>query len=121
MYVCDRCGKGLLVGMNVSHSHRRTKKRSRPNLHKTTLTIRGRRQSMRLCTKCLRLTKKEATIVQEKSVAGEVQTSNKIEKTGTLSEAIQKAASKKTEEGKAETLHSKPSVTKESKKKTVKV
>ena len=121
MYVCDRCGKGLQVGMNVSHSHRRTKKRSRPNLHKTTLTIGGRRQSMKLCTKCLRLAKKEATIVPKESVAGEVQTSTKIEKTGTLSEAIQKATSKKIEKGKTETLHSKPSVTKESKKETVKV
>ncbi len=31
--VCQVTGKGPLVGMNVSHSHIRTKKRSLPNLH----------------------------------------------------------------------------------------
>ena len=31
--VCQVTGKRPLVGMNVSHSHIRTKKRSRPNLH----------------------------------------------------------------------------------------
>ncbi|NVB40581.1 50S ribosomal protein L28 [Pseudenhygromyxa sp. WMMC2535] len=31
--VCQVTGKRPLVGMNVSHSHIRTKKRSLPNLH----------------------------------------------------------------------------------------
>lgn len=31
--VCMITGKKPLVGMNVSHSHIRTKKRSNPNLH----------------------------------------------------------------------------------------
>lgn len=31
--VCQVTGKRPLVGMNVSHSHIRTKKRSAPNLH----------------------------------------------------------------------------------------
>jgi large subunit ribosomal protein L28 len=30
---CQVTGKGPLSGMNVSHSHTRTKKRSLPNLH----------------------------------------------------------------------------------------
>jgi hypothetical protein len=61
---------------------------------------------MKLCTKCLRLTKKEATIKPKGSIVEEVkevQTPTKTEKTGTLSEAIQKSASKKIEKDRAET------------------
>lgn len=55
MYICDRCQKGLQVGMNVSHSHRRTKKRSLPNLHVLTVRVDGKNKTMRLCTKCSRV------------------------------------------------------------------
>jgi large subunit ribosomal protein L28 len=55
MYLCDRCQKGLQVGMNVSHSHRRTKKHALPNLHVITLKVDGRNRTMRLCTKCTRI------------------------------------------------------------------
>lgn len=58
MYVCDRCQKGLQVGMNVSHAHNRTKKRSLPNLHVVTVKIDGKNNSMRLCTKCTRIVRK---------------------------------------------------------------
>src|SRR3989344_2752647 len=101
MYSCDRCGKGAQVGMNVSHSHRRTKNRSMPNIHKVTLTIGGRRESLSLCTKCLRVVKKTAVVkprekveVQIKEVK-EPQAVTKVEKTGTLSEAIEKSTDKK--------------------------
>lgn len=96
MYACDRCGKSSQVGMNVSHSHRRTKKRSLPNLHKTTLIIGGKRQTMRLCTKCIRLAKKEAD--QPFAKKGTSQTpkfETKIKKSGTLSEDIEKAVERK--------------------------
>ena len=100
MYSCDHCGKSAQVGMKVSHSHRRTKKRSMPNLHKTTLFIGGRRQSMSLCTKCLRLEKKKSTLnLKDKLVVGtkessEVKIVAKVEKMGTLSAAIEKSADK---------------------------
>ena len=100
MYSCERCGKSAQVGMKVSHSHRRTKKRSMPNLHKITLSIGGRRQSMSLCTKCLRLEKKKYTLtLKDKLVVGTTESSGvkvtaKVEKTGTLSEAIEKSANK---------------------------
>ena len=58
---CDRCGKGVLVGMNVSHSHVRTKKRSYPNLHTFRLKTGGVTRRLRLCTKCLRIVKKTAS------------------------------------------------------------
>jgi large subunit ribosomal protein L28 len=58
MNKCDRCGKGVQVGMNVSHSHIRTKKRSRPNVHPFRVKEGNVTKRLRLCTKCLRLAKK---------------------------------------------------------------
>lgn len=99
MYACDRCGKSSQVGMNVSHSHRRTKKRSLPNLHKTTLTIGSKRQTMRLCTKCIRLAKKEsAQYFTKKKTTEAFRVETKIKKSGTLSEDIEKAALKEKKE-----------------------
>lgn len=104
MYACDHCGKSSQVGMNVSHSHVRTKKRSKPNLHRTTLVYGGRRQSMRLCTKCLRLAKKKSAVGyngEAKGKAKVIQTSSspqvesvklKKKESHTLSEDIMKAA-----------------------------
>jgi large subunit ribosomal protein L28 len=68
---CDKCGKGLQVGMNVSHSHVRTKKRSYPNLHSFKIKKSGVTRRLHFCTKCLRIVKKETgvskpTIPQEK-------------------------------------------------------
>lgn len=55
---CDICGKGALVGYNVSHANNRTKKKSYPNLQK--VTINGKK--MKVCTRCLRtLRKKQVT------------------------------------------------------------
>lgn len=58
MYICDRCQKGYLVGMNVSHSHRRTKTKNIPNLHVLTVKVDGYSKTMRLCTKCSRIIRK---------------------------------------------------------------
>lgn len=55
MYTCDRCGKGSLSLMNVSHSHRRTQKTSMPNLHRISVTLKGERVALRLCSKCSRI------------------------------------------------------------------
>jgi len=59
MYICDRCQKGLQVGMNVSHAHNRTKKRSLPNLHVITVKVDGKNKTMRLCTKCTRIVRRQ--------------------------------------------------------------
>ncbi|OGY25792.1 MAG: 50S ribosomal protein L28 [Candidatus Woykebacteria bacterium RBG_16_44_10] len=59
MGTCDRCGKGVQVGMNVSHSHVRTKKRSYPNLHSFKIRQGSLSRRLRLCTQCLRIVKKQ--------------------------------------------------------------
>lgn len=71
MYVCDRCQKGLQVGMKVSHSHIRTKKRSLPNLHVITVKVNGKNQTMRLCTKCTRIVREKYPYNQEPVVKSE--------------------------------------------------
>ncbi len=42
---CDICGKGPIVGNNVSHALNRTKKWLRPNLHPTRVLINGQTKS----------------------------------------------------------------------------
>ena len=81
MYICDRCQKGRQVGMNVSHSHRRTKRKTLPNLHVMTVRIDGKNKTMRLCTKCLRLTRiehprvaRETVVEDKKAVTPKVKT-----------------------------------------------
>lgn len=51
---CDVCGKGPLVGMNVSHSHRRTKMRQLPNLQRVKATVNGTPRRLKVCTCCLK-------------------------------------------------------------------
>ena len=54
---CPVTGKGVLVGMNVSHAHNRTKRRFLPNLQPTTLSSErlGRGFRMRLTVKAVRV------------------------------------------------------------------
>ncbi len=52
---CDVCGKGPSTGFNVSHSHRKTKRRWLPNLQNVrVLNTQGEIQRIKVCTKCLK-------------------------------------------------------------------
>ncbi len=51
---CDICGKGPMVGNNVSHANNRTKRRWLPNIQKVRVYKDGRVVRMRVCTKCLK-------------------------------------------------------------------
>ncbi|MBI2287840.1 MAG: 50S ribosomal protein L28, partial [Chloroflexi bacterium] len=51
---CDICGKSPQFGHNVSHSKRRTNRRSEPNTHPATVIINGKPKRLNLCTRCLR-------------------------------------------------------------------
>ncbi len=52
--VCSICGKRPLVGNNVSHSHRKTKKRSLPNLQRVKALVDGKPKYIKVCTKCIK-------------------------------------------------------------------
>lgn len=51
---CDICGKGVVVGMKLSHSHIRTKRTWEPNLQRVRALVDGKPQKIRVCTRCLR-------------------------------------------------------------------
>jgi large subunit ribosomal protein L28 len=54
---CDICGKGPLVGNNVSHAHNRTKARWLPNLQSMRIELDGKPTRVKVCTKCLKANK----------------------------------------------------------------
>ena len=69
MRICDICGKGTITGHNVSHSHRKTKRKWLPNLQYKKILIDGQMIRIRICTRCLRnQTKINST--KKKSVVG---------------------------------------------------
>jgi len=53
-YRCDKCGRGVDYGHNVSHAKNRTRRLRLPNLHRASVLVDGKKVKMRLCTKCLR-------------------------------------------------------------------
>lgn len=52
--VCDVCGKGPGFGHNVSHSHRRTKRRFDPNIQRVHAVVNGTSTRLNACTKCIK-------------------------------------------------------------------
>lgn len=52
--VCDVCGKGPGFGNNISHSHRRTKRRFNPNIQ--TVRTRGGAtpKKLNVCASCIK-------------------------------------------------------------------
>ena len=51
---CEMCGKGPLVGNNVSHANNKTKTRSLPNLRSVRAVVDGSVQHIRICSRCLK-------------------------------------------------------------------
>ena len=52
--VCDICGKKTVAGNTISHSHRKTRRVWKPNLHKVRVIVNDRPVTLKVCTKCLR-------------------------------------------------------------------
>lgn len=51
---CDLCGKGPMVGNNVSHSKVHTRRRFMPNLHRRLVLVHGKEVKALVCTRCIR-------------------------------------------------------------------
>jgi len=51
---CDICGKGPQFGHQISHAHNVTKRRWNPNLQRVKVKIGKRRQTLRVCTRCIK-------------------------------------------------------------------
>lgn len=54
MAKCDVCGKGVVFGINVSHSHIRTNRAWKPNVRKVKAIVDGSPKRVSVCTRCLR-------------------------------------------------------------------
>ncbi len=52
--VCEVCGKHPSFGMNLSHSHRRTKRRWDPNIQRVRAMVNGAPRRLHVCTSCIR-------------------------------------------------------------------
>lgn len=56
---CDICGKGVMFGNTISHSHRVSRRRFHPNVKKVNAVVNGRVKRITVCTKCLKAGKVE--------------------------------------------------------------
>jgi large subunit ribosomal protein L28 len=52
---CEVCGKGVIFGHNVSHSHLKTNRRWLPNLQRVRAVVNGTPKRMRVCASCIKL------------------------------------------------------------------
>ena len=59
---CEVCGKGIAFGMQLSHSHIRTKRIWSPNLQRIKAMVNGRPKRIKVCTRCLKSGKIERAI-----------------------------------------------------------
>jgi large subunit ribosomal protein L28 len=55
--VCDICGKSPGFGNNISHSHRRTRRRWNPNIQRLRVVVNGAPKRVNVCTSCLKANK----------------------------------------------------------------
>jgi large subunit ribosomal protein L28 len=62
MQKCEISGKGKQYGSNVSFSQRHTKKVWKPNLQSKTVTVDGRKVSLKLSTQTIRTLKKKGLL-----------------------------------------------------------
>ncbi|MBQ1956315.1 MAG: 50S ribosomal protein L28 [Clostridia bacterium] len=58
MAKCSICGKGVVFGQNVSHSHRKTNRTWKPNIRKVKMEVNGTAKTVAVCSRCLRTLKK---------------------------------------------------------------
>ena len=57
MAKCEICGKGVVFGIKVSHSHRRSNRTWKPNIRKVKAMIDGTPKTISVCSRCLRSNK----------------------------------------------------------------
>lgn len=54
MAKCDVCGKGVVFGIKVSHSHIRSNRTWKPNVRKVKAIVDGTPKRVNVCARCLR-------------------------------------------------------------------
>jgi large subunit ribosomal protein L28 len=51
---CEICNKGVISGVQYSHSHRQTKRTWAPNIKRVKAIVEGAPRTIHVCTRCLR-------------------------------------------------------------------
>lgn len=51
---CEVCGKGVISGVQFSHSHRQSKRKWAPNIQRIKAVVNGTPKTVHVCTRCLR-------------------------------------------------------------------
>ena len=62
MAKCELCGKSLQIGLNVSHSNRKTNRTWKPNIRKVKVVVDGAHKTMYVCSRCLRSNKVQRAV-----------------------------------------------------------
>lgn len=52
--VCDICGKHPVAGRSISHSHRVSIRKFRPNIQRVTIVENGKKRKANVCSRCLK-------------------------------------------------------------------
>ncbi|MFB0566450.1 MAG: 50S ribosomal protein L28 [Candidatus Aminicenantaceae bacterium] len=52
--VCEFCGKGPRFGHSISHSHKASKKKWKPNLQRVKIQNKKGTRQIWVCTRCIR-------------------------------------------------------------------
>lgn len=60
--VCEVCGKGPVFGQTLSHSHKASKKKWKPNLQRVKAKVSGEVKHIWVCTRCIRSGKVEKAL-----------------------------------------------------------
>ena len=59
---CEICNKGVISGVQYSHSHRQTKRKWAPNIKSVKAIVGGTPRTIHVCTRCLRSGKVQRAI-----------------------------------------------------------
>lgn len=59
---CEVCGKGVVAGVQYSHSHRQSKRKWAPNIQSVRAIVNGSPKKISVCTRCLRSGKVQRAI-----------------------------------------------------------
>ena len=54
MAKCEICGKEMVFGIKVSHSHRRSNRTWKPNIRRVRAIVDGTPKRVYVCSRCLR-------------------------------------------------------------------
>ena len=74
MAKCEVCGKSVLFGNKVSHSHRRSNKIFKPNVKKVNIQTEAGNRKVYVCTSCLRSGKvQRASVVKNVAPAADAE------------------------------------------------